>query len=615
MHNSSNKSKGYMPVSSGPNMTGFDMGKTSSLMEMMQTGGQPSRGGAALARALQFQKDQKRLQDAERKEAQRQKKGGLFGSIGGIAGGLLGAALAPVTGGASLALASGLGTALGRRAGEGLGAGKSRSVDSTGTVFGQQSFRDVEQASRDFTRGMGERALLSGLQAAATSVFSPGGGIYGATGRAAEAGKLGTIGTRLREGASAIGKAGARLGLGSGKALTTASGELLSSGLPANIAGSALADTGLNLPAGKSFGGKLPISEADMTMDVSLLGDVAVPDFDISLPDVSNLPKPPSAIEMQRRRSVPSGAGADMLGDVVVPEFDTSLTDVSDMVLQPTEDAYQASLANALSLGEDNALLDAARTAQAAQATAEEASRSAGSLIGYLERQELGPLADSLRMAPAPSMDPSLTEVVSPYFNLPMAPNRAPSMGTPSDASFLASYLNRLSRFEDGGLIGMQNGGPLTAEEILREQGLTADDNQLALFQAFDPTGIQRATEGAGQSLLGMTGGQGLASAGGGFGAQQSAISQMVEQGQKSLEQQIQDEQKAFESQTLGTAADIVAGGGEFGTYGGSGTAFVPPGAPESPAQGALYNYLGTEYEWTGTRWVQVEGARDDRGG
>ena len=51
MYNSSDKSKGYMPVSSGPNMTGFDMGKTSSLMEMMQTGGQTSRGGAALARA------------------------------------------------------------------------------------------------------------------------------------------------------------------------------------------------------------------------------------------------------------------------------------------------------------------------------------------------------------------------------------------------------------------------------------------------------------------------------------------------------------------------------------------------------------------------------------
>ena len=76
-----------------------------------------------------------------------------------------------------------------------------------------------------------------------------------------------------------------------------------------------------------------------------------------------------------------------------------------------------------------------------------------------------------------------------------------------------------------------------------------------------------------------------------------------------------QDEQKAFQSQTLGTAADIVAGGGEFQQYGGSGTSFVPSGAPENPIQGTTYDYLGTEYEWNGTRWVEVEGQRDDRQG
>lgn len=593
MHNSFDKSKGYMPVSSGPNMTGFDMGKTSSMMDMMQEGGltpmssyqrsftRPRTPGAALlARALQKQEDLSLLEDYQRTEAERQKRGGLFGSIGGLAGGLLGAALAPVTGGASLALAAGLGTALGRRAGEGLGAGKSRSVDRSGTVFGQQSFRDVEQASRDYTRGMGERALISGLQAAAMAGLSPSGGIYGATGRAAEAGKLGTIGTRLREGASAIGKTGARLGLGSGKALTTASGELLSSGLPADIAGSALADTVLNLPAGKSFGGSLPISEADMTMDVSLLGDVAVPDFDISLPDVSNLPKPPSAIEMQRRRSVPSGADAEMLGDIEIPsliggmirsgELDAQgLPDVSGLPSKSEID-YLASLLSSDELGSLNRALDVSQTAQS---QAMQTSREMQNLIDYL----------------------SGGEQVS---FVPFGRNAGLPFGS----------------FEDGGLIGMQTGG-LTAEQILREQGLTADDKQLALFQAFDPTGVQRATESAGQSLLDMTGGQGLASAGGGFGAQQSAISQMVEQGQKSLEQQIQEEQKAFESQTLGTAADIVAGGGEFGTYGGSGTAFIPPGAPPTPEQNETYNYAGTEYVWNGTRWVEVEGQRDDRQG
>jgi len=183
MHNSPNKSKGYMPVSSGPNMTGYYMGESPNLMNMMQTGGQTTAGGAALARALQMQKDQRRLESAQRKEAKRQKKGGLFGSIGGIAGGLLGSAalgaLGVATGGLGLPLAAGLGTALGKRAGEGLGAGKSRSVDRSGTVFGQQSFRDVEKASRDYTRGMGERALLSGLQAGVTAGLTPGGGIYG----------------------------------------------------------------------------------------------------------------------------------------------------------------------------------------------------------------------------------------------------------------------------------------------------------------------------------------------------------------------------------------------------------------------------------------------------
>tara|TARA_R100000278_G_scaffold110416_1_gene87614 strand:+ start:14 stop:1717 length:1704 start_codon:yes stop_codon:yes gene_type:complete len=564
MYNSSDKSKGYMPVPSGPNMTGFDMGKTSSLMEMMQTGGQTTRGGALLARALQMQSDQRRLEEAQRAEAKRQKRGGLFGSIGGLAGGLLGAALAPVTGGASLALAAGLGTALGKRAGEGLGAGKSRSVDRSGTVFGQQSFRDVEKASRDYTRGMGERALLSGLQAAATAGFSPGGGIYG--------------------------KVAGRLNPSSISSLTE-----FSSGVAPTASGSV----------------------------------------------------------------IPASADAEMLGDVVVPEFDTSLTDVSDMVLQPTEDAYQASLANALSLGEDNTLLDAARTAQAAQATAEEASRSAGSLIGYLERQELGPLADSLRMAPAPSMDPSLTEVVSPYFNLPMSPNRAPSMNTPSDASFIASYLNRLPRFEDGGLIGYNMGGStsggegdddtaeqtgtgivytdpdvdtgagdddtgvqtgtgtsstnvpfigssLTAEGILEQQGLEATPEQLALFQRFDPTGIQSATQATGESLLGMTGGQGLASVGGGFGSQQIAVSQAVGQAQQSLEGQIEAEQRGFESQTLGTAADILAGGGEFSV-----AESVPMQPPTSPPSSPLANHTwiqtgpdGRTYLWTGSQWV-----------
>ena len=175
----SSKSKGYLPMKSGPNMMGFDMGKSGSLMEMMQTGGQPSRGAAMLARSRQRQSDIKKLEDQQRAEAERQKRGGLFGSIGGLAGGLIGAALAPVTGGASLAIASGLGTALGKGLGEKFGAGKAVDYDSSGTVFAQQAFRDVDEASEDFNKGILGRAGAAGLKAGLTAGLTPGGGIYG----------------------------------------------------------------------------------------------------------------------------------------------------------------------------------------------------------------------------------------------------------------------------------------------------------------------------------------------------------------------------------------------------------------------------------------------------
>ena len=71
----SSKSKGYLPMKSGPNMMGFDMGKSGSLMEMMQVGGQPSRGAAMLARSRQRQSDIKKLEDQQRAEAKRQNRG------------------------------------------------------------------------------------------------------------------------------------------------------------------------------------------------------------------------------------------------------------------------------------------------------------------------------------------------------------------------------------------------------------------------------------------------------------------------------------------------------------------------------------------------------------
>ena len=72
---------------------------------MMQTGGRTS-GGAEFARAMQRASDIKSLEKYQREEAERQKRGGLFGSIFSLGGGLLGGAIG---GPAGAAIGSGRG--------------------------------------------------------------------------------------------------------------------------------------------------------------------------------------------------------------------------------------------------------------------------------------------------------------------------------------------------------------------------------------------------------------------------------------------------------------------------------------------------------------------------
>lgn len=394
-------------MKSGPNMMGFDMGKSGSLMEMMQTGGQPSRGAAMLARSRQRQSDIKKLEDQQRAEAKRQKRGGLFGSIGGLAGGLLGAALAPVTGGASLALASGLGTALGKGLGERFGAGKAVDYDSSGTVFAQQAFRDVDEASEDFNKGMLERAGVAGLKAGLTAGLSPGGGIYGKVG---------------------------------GKLATSQARQALTEAIP------------------------MAIKQAPSNLMSMFQGA-----------PTSSLPV---ASSVERITDLPSIAG-----DLVDPS------------------------------------------------------------------------------ASAKIFDPSSVFSGSTYN--PMASLSGPLLAS---GSFLGGM-------QDGGLIEYQNGGSVNIQQILQDAGITATPQQLAMFEQFDPTQLSRATEAISDSLMGMTGGQGLASAGSGFGAQTSAIAEAVSGSQASLDRQREDQQRAFESQTLGQAASMTDQGAEFGEF----STFAPP--------------------------------------
>jgi len=447
----SSKSKGYLPMKSGPNMMGFDMGKSGSLMEMMQTGGQPSRGAAILARSRQRRADLEKLEDQQRAEAKRQKRGGLFGSIGGLAGGLLGAALAPVTGGASLALVSGLGTALGRRLGEGIGAGKTVQADTEGTVYAQDAFDDLTQASRDYTRGMGERAIASGLKAAATAGLSPGGGIYGKVG---------------------------------GKLATSQARQALTEAIP------------------------MAIKQAPSNLMSMFQGA-----------PTSSLPVAPS---VERITDLPSIAG-----DLVDPS------------------------------------------------------------------------------ASAKIFDPSSVFPVSTYN--PMASVSGPLLAS---GSFLGGM-------QDGGLIEYQNGGSVNIQQILQDAGVTASPEQLALFEQFDPTQLSRATEAISDNLLGMTSGQGLASAGSGFGAQMSPIGEAIERSQRSLDQQREDQQKAFESGTLQQLAIEEDQGVRFDTFNAP-----PPTVSSLPTsdQGAV-TFNNIEYVWdseTGqyvTRDVYEQGLADQQSG
>ena len=153
-------------------MTGYYMGESPNLMAMMQQGGQTSRGAAILARSRQARADQDRLEEIQKEEAKRQGRGSLVGKGLGLLGGLAGAVIGGPAGAA-------IGTSLGKGFGERLGAGRARDYDTSGTVFGQQAFRDVDEASDEFNEGILGRAGMAGLQAGLTAGLTPGGGIYG----------------------------------------------------------------------------------------------------------------------------------------------------------------------------------------------------------------------------------------------------------------------------------------------------------------------------------------------------------------------------------------------------------------------------------------------------
>jgi hypothetical protein len=509
------------------------MNNPNNLFNMMQTGGLTSTaGGTALARALQRQSDIKKLERQQRAEARRQKRGGLFGSIGSLAGGLLGAALTPFTGGVSLALASGLGAGLGRRVGEGLGAGKSKQYDRSGTVFGQQAFRDVEQASRDYTRGMGERALVSGLQAALTAGFSKDGGIYGSQNPFRE-------GSKFRQALSDVNEYGL--------ARTTGIG-------------------------GNRFASK--VTEQGLTDNPFLR-----PEFD----DVFD----PEEYAM-----------GVLKGDAIK---EVPLTDLARKTLNPIKIDTNMPSKSLIGMAKDFASKNLYSN------RGNEIKRGLARLYG------MGGDEFATRTTARGLMD-------NPFLQLEEADSLYDLYETDSSPSVqdaMMALSGKVNQYNNP--LGFQDGG-YTAKAILQEAGFTPSEEQLGLFQQFDPGEIERAKERTEQSLLSMTGGMGLSSLGGGFGARQRAATSAIGRGEDLIGDTIEQSQRDFESQTLGTMADLVASGAEFDKdY--SYRTNVPTdnpswSPPPMPSEGATYNFGGQNYIYNGSEWLtEYEFYADEQAG
>ena len=122
--------------------------------------------------------------------------------------------------------------------------------------------------------------------------------------------------------------------------------------------------------------------------------------------------------------------------------------------------------------------------------------------------------------------------------------------------------------YEDGGFVGYQYGGGATIESIMEEAGMTMTPEQRAQFENPDPTtvnriaeDIQSGMEASGRGSAESVAGQGFIGSGHGTKAMADVRSEAV----KRLGRATEDYQKGLASDTLGTAAGMVAEGAEFG--------------------------------------------------
>ena len=131
---------------------------------------------AASRRGREYQKEMRKLREAAERAAKRQRRASGLGSILSTVGGLAGS-LIPIPG-VGTAVGSAIGTAIGSGLGRLAGESTYKGTKVEGGKYAQQSRKDIQGASDDFRKSMGERALVGGLKSGLMKFASTGGADY-----------------------------------------------------------------------------------------------------------------------------------------------------------------------------------------------------------------------------------------------------------------------------------------------------------------------------------------------------------------------------------------------------------------------------------------------------
>jgi len=148
---------------------------------------------ASSKRESEFQGEKREIEEKQKAAAKRKRKAGWLGTVGSFLGGTVGSVLGP------------WGTAAGAGIGRALGESSYAREDYGGGKYAQETRGDLREAEDDYRKGIGERALVTGIQAG----IMPG--VYDKAGKAIGTG-MGKVGQAFREAQTS----GELFGLGEG---------------------------------------------------------------------------------------------------------------------------------------------------------------------------------------------------------------------------------------------------------------------------------------------------------------------------------------------------------------------------------------------------------------